>query len=224
MATWREDIQEAYRHLGGFASYEQLYRELSRIRGKALTSGNQAGVRREVENHSSDSDNWKLHKPDLFYSVEGKGKGVWGLRSMMDNLSSIDSNSQLFYESNSNIESEFLNNEENQTTPSRREYIREIIFRNRHHVSELKSLYDGCCQVTGEKILDGVAGDVTEVHHINWLTHGGSDNKGNMVVISPNFHTAIHASESSFDWRCLSFIINGVEFPLRLNRHLKKKY
>ncbi len=224
MPTWREDIQEAYRRLGGAASYEQLYQELGRIRGKTLTSGKQAGVRREVENHSSDSENWKPHRPDLFYSVEGKGKGVWGLRSMRDKPNTIQNCDNL------NSTSEINNNDEppydgtDQVTPGRREYIREITLRNRRHVIELKALYGGRCQVGGEAILDGIAGDVTEVHHIDWLTHGGSDTKDNMVVISPNLHAAIHASESSFDWENLAFIINGTEFPLILNKHLKKKH
>ena len=32
-----------------------------------------------MESHSSDSNNFRSR--DLFYSVEGLGKGIWGLRS-----------------------------------------------------------------------------------------------------------------------------------------------
>lgn len=40
-----------------------------------------AGVRGYIETHSSDSDAFNNNKgKDLFYSVLGKGKGVWGLR------------------------------------------------------------------------------------------------------------------------------------------------
>lgn len=107
--------------------------------------------------------------------------------------------------------------------PERREYVRELAVRNRRHVADLKALYGGRCQITGELVLGGLAGDLTEVHHIDWLTRGGADAKSNMVVLAPDFHAAIHAAETTFDWTNLAFQINGEWFPLRLNRHLRAK-
>lgn len=104
--------------------------------------------------------------------------------------------------------------------PERREYVRELAVRNRRHVSDLKALYGGRCQITGELVLDGLAGDLTEVHHIEWLTRGGVDAKSNMVVLGPNFHAAIHSADATFDWKNLTFQIAGKRFPLRLNKHL----
>lgn len=105
----------------------------------------------------------------------------------------------------------------------RREYVREIFLRNRRHVAELKELYGGRCQVSGKVVLDGIAGDITEVHHIEWLTRGGADVPGNMVVISPDIHAAIHASDAIFDWSDLAFVVNGVRLPLTFNQHLKRR-
>lgn len=78
--TWLERIVEAYEALGGQSDYSTLYKEVGRRGGRALTSAEEAGVRKEIERHSSDSLNWKPGTPDLFYSVNGIGSGVWGLR------------------------------------------------------------------------------------------------------------------------------------------------
>jgi hypothetical protein len=67
----------------------------------------------------------------------------------------------------------------------------------------------------------GVVGDVTEVHHIHWLSHGGPDTTDNMVVLSPDAHSVIHAADAEFEWATLRFRIAGRWVPLAANRHLK---
>ena len=80
MATWKEDIVQALKNLGGKAHLSAIYKEVERIRGKNnLNPTWDRTVQRELESHSSDSDAY-LKKDDLFYMAEGKGKGVWGLR------------------------------------------------------------------------------------------------------------------------------------------------
>jgi putative restriction endonuclease len=81
MATWAEDIAEALRNLGGEAKLEEIYREVSQVRDQPLPESLDATVRGAIENHSSDSENFKQGRTDYFYSVHEKGKGVWGLRS-----------------------------------------------------------------------------------------------------------------------------------------------
>ena len=100
---------------------------------------------------------------------------------------------------------------------------RELCVRDQAAVRDLKSRYKGVCQISGSTPLDGVAGDITEAHHIEWLTRGGSDTTDNMVVISPDWHRALHACDASFDWRDLCFTVNGQTVPLAVNRHLKRR-
>lgn len=69
----------ALKELGDVANYCDLYKRYEQIAGIRLTDGQKAGIRKKIEDCSSDSKNYK-GKEDLFYSVEGKGKGVWGLR------------------------------------------------------------------------------------------------------------------------------------------------
>ena len=72
-------IVKALRNLGGQASYTEIYREIEEITGITLDDGLMAGIRRTIHIYSSDSDGYN-GVADIFYSVQGKGYGVWGLR------------------------------------------------------------------------------------------------------------------------------------------------
>lgn len=77
--TQLECIVQVLRNLGGKGSYSEIYTEFERVSGTILTPGRKAGIRKNIEDHSSDSMNYKGRK-DLFYSVYGLGNGIWGLR------------------------------------------------------------------------------------------------------------------------------------------------
>ena len=68
-------------NLGGKGRYSDIYSEYERVSGSRLTAGRKAGIRRTIENYSSDSMNYN-RRGDYFYSVHGLGEGVWGLRNM----------------------------------------------------------------------------------------------------------------------------------------------
>jgi hypothetical protein len=80
-ATWRDDVRDALTSLGGRASLQSIYRAVRDIRrsaGRSLPQSLEATVRRTLEDHSSDSANFR--GADLFHMPEGKGAGVWSLR------------------------------------------------------------------------------------------------------------------------------------------------
>ena len=52
--------------------------------GHELSDGMKAGIRKCIEDHSSDSRNYK-GKQDIFYSIHGKGQGAWGIRKVTAN-------------------------------------------------------------------------------------------------------------------------------------------
>jgi len=107
--------------------------------------------------------------------------------------------------------------------PATREYLAEVRVRDSAQARELKALYGDRCQLTGKRPLGGAAGDITEAHHIEWLSRDGLDVPENMVVLSPDWHRAIHAANAEFDWRDLAFVIEGKRHKLRLNKHLKRR-
>jgi hypothetical protein len=106
---------------------------------------------------------------------------------------------------------------------SRRELRGETFARNTGHVAEIRSLYGGRCQVTGDAVLHGVAGDLTQVHHIDFLCNGGVDHPSNMIALSPNWHAIAHAPGTTFDWQTLEFVVGEQRFGLALNQHLKPR-
>lgn len=77
--TQLELIVKALTNLGGKGTYSEIYSEFERLSGEMLTPGRKAGIRKNIEDHSSDSMNFKGNE-DLFYSVYGLGKGTWGMR------------------------------------------------------------------------------------------------------------------------------------------------
>lgn len=81
--TWRDDVRIALVALGGRASLNKIYNEVEKIRmeaGRSVPRTLQATIRRTLEDHSSDSQNYR-GTFDLFFMPEGKGEGIWALRS-----------------------------------------------------------------------------------------------------------------------------------------------
>jgi hypothetical protein len=59
-----------------YEAVEQVRRENHRSVPRTL----EATIRRTLEDHSSESNNYK-GRDDLFFMPEGKGSGVWALRN-----------------------------------------------------------------------------------------------------------------------------------------------
>jgi hypothetical protein len=81
-ATWRDDVHEALRGLNGRGSLDRIYRGVEqrrRLAGRSVPRTLEAIVRRTLEDHSSDSANYR-GGPDLFFMPEGRGAGIWALR------------------------------------------------------------------------------------------------------------------------------------------------
>lgn len=96
----------------------------------------------------------------------------------------------------------------------------EAFIRDQRNVRKLKQLYGGACQLCGSKPFDGVLGDISEAHHIEWLSRGGADTLTNMVLVCPNHHSAIHLVDAGFDRATHSFLFGSSREALKLNSHL----
>lgn len=82
---WLRSIKSVLTRLGGRASLAEIYEELEKTTDIDLTKYEdwQSRVRTTIYLHSSDCDIFKGVKgdeKDLFYAVNEKGDGVWGLR------------------------------------------------------------------------------------------------------------------------------------------------
>lgn len=75
---WVDDVFEAIRRLGGSATLHSIYKEVEMIRrnaGRSVPKSLDATIRRTLEDHSSDSANYR--GTDLFANV---ARGEWAIR------------------------------------------------------------------------------------------------------------------------------------------------
>jgi hypothetical protein len=81
---WRDDIAAALESIdaGRGVPLQKIYDAVGKIRrtaGRSVPESLEATVRRTLEDNCADSDNFR--GMDVFYMPNGKGAGVWGLRT-----------------------------------------------------------------------------------------------------------------------------------------------
>jgi len=82
--SWLDEIAEAIKALGGIASLKQIQEYIKKTTRRELKESWEGIIGKTIGRNTSDSqDSQKPQKVDrdIFYSVEGLGKGIWGLRS-----------------------------------------------------------------------------------------------------------------------------------------------
>lgn len=107
--------------------------------------------------------------------------------------------------------------------PPQRRMVAEGFDRNAYLAESLKSYYAHRCQVCGNDFLPTYGASYSESHHIQYLRDGGPDISGNIVVLCPNHHRIIHATNAEFSRSGLEYRYpNGLREPLILPDHLTK--
>lgn len=177
---WWESVSEALNRLGGTATLRQIYEKVREVRlehGDTLPSSLEEVVRKELEYNSRDSTNWRGTR-DIFYSVEGIGKGVWGLRSAL----TIEPQA-----------SDIQPPPETNAAGRREEVLITRVVRDTLMSRKVKALHRSRCQICGTTIIlqDGRA--YAEAHHIIPLgsPHLGPDTPSNIIVVCPNHHAML---------------------------------
>jgi hypothetical protein len=95
--------------------------------------------------------------------------------------------------------------------------------RNPWLAESLKAYYDHECQVCGFNFHPTFGVQVADSHHIQYLMNGGPDISTNMVVLCPNHHRVVHATDAQFDRAGLAYLYpNGLREPLTKTDHLKQ--
>ena len=105
---------------------------------------------------------------------------------------------------------------DNNSQPEFVNRVMRIRQRNNKLVKNLKRLYSGRCQITGEQFtFRKINGEFySEVHHLIPLGENGSDSYANAIVVSPLIHRMLHyATVSAIN---LNNIING-RLPITIN-------
>lgn len=93
---WLKEIMKALTELGGQGTLTDIYstvEDRSQIDLAAYTDW-KAQIRKHIYLNSSDADKIFKGKPgdasDIFYSIEGKGKGIWGLRNFIPSGTNVE--------------------------------------------------------------------------------------------------------------------------------------
>jgi len=85
----------------------------------------------------------------------------------------------------------------------------------------LKLIYNYKCQICGLFIGEIYDATVIHTHHIEYFSVSLNNNADNIMVICPNHHGIIHATNPVFDRKSKLFIYpNGYSEGLKLNLHL----
>ena len=176
MGTWTEDVVTGLENLNGIAPLADIYNELRSIRPEPHPESFDAIIRRTLESNSSDSDAFQ-GKSDLFYSVDGIGGGVWGLRSALEYTPvAIDAEIPIGV-----------------SEPGRQRQETYRILRDTNLARKLKQLHGNKCQICSETIKLPNGKCYSEAHHIRPLgsPHSGPDVAENIIVLCPNHHVML---------------------------------
>lgn len=194
---WLPEIIEAMEALGGDASYKDLnkkIKERANIPGLTTRKDWEAQIRGTIEKFSSDSKVFKKAKKvaggkeDIFFSVDGIGKGHWGLR-------------------NSTISQENVNlTEDDIGYPEGKKALRQHICRERNPAVIAKAkalfkqkhngkLYCEACGFSFDNVYGKLGENFIEGHHkipISKLQSGSKTNPKDIIMLCSNCHKMIH--------------------------------
>lgn len=186
MKTWKEILIEAFNELGGYSDYKALYEYLeNNVEPIKLAKTWQNTVRRTIQNYSSDSNAYS-NSEDIFYSVDGIGGGVWGLR---DNYLEIKKDvliDNYEFPEGKKLFKEHTSRERNSTLIS----IAKDKFKEKNG-----SLYCEVCGFNFEKVYGEIGSDYIEAHHTKPISEY-SDNERttikDLLMVCSNCHKMIH--------------------------------
>lgn len=194
--TWLEDVIAALRALGGTAKYADLYAQIESTRVSELPPAWQEIVRRTIQNHSSNSAAFARNgkSRDLFFAVEGIGKGIWGLRDMAEatkrssEIPPERATSEYVEVASSQDGAEVTATGNESPGRVRTEIYR--VLRDTQLARQVKLLHRGRCQVCGYTIMLPDGSSYAEAHHVIPLggVHKGPDTLSNILVLCPNHH------------------------------------
>ena len=87
--SWRDTVVDALEQLGGHAYLSDIYKTVIERKNRKPSINAEASIRDALQRSSSDSDKYNGNK-DVFYCVDEKLKGHWGLRNYNPSEKTVD--------------------------------------------------------------------------------------------------------------------------------------
>lgn len=185
-------IVEAMNLLGGHCYYKDLYSKIIELYpdchdNYSNISNWQASIRATIERLSNDSKVFQ-GKEDLFYSIEGLGKGHWGLRDpkLSENTVDVTTDDEGFIEG--------------------KEILRKHILKERNHalkteaIKRFKQTHNNqvYCEICGFNFLEKygeIGKDFIEAHHTKPISEMKENERTkieDITLLCSNCHSMIH--------------------------------
>lgn len=186
--AWLDEIIDALKDIGGDGQYEDIYESIKQ-RGimNLSVKDYKAQVRGTIERFSSDSDVYQQGNKDIFYAVEGIGKGHWGLRNFEPKEGQVNLT------------------EDDNGFPEGKKMLRQHIYKERNprvimlakkkFKEEHGKLYCEICGFDFEKEYGKIGKDFIEGHHIipvSEIPQGYKTKPEDIIMVCSNCHKMIH--------------------------------
>lgn len=180
-------VIEALNYYGGEATLNDMYSYVKEHYGYDLPDdGYQSSLRKAIYQNSSDANLYQ-GKRDLFYTIEGKGSGIWGLRTYVPNETNIELT------------------EDDEGFPEGKQKLRTHLMRERNPkvIREAKRRYKEkhgrlFCQVCGfdfVKVYGDIGEDYIEGHHTKPISDSDGENVtmiDDIALLCANCHKMVH--------------------------------
>ncbi|GIP22937.1 HNH endonuclease [Paenibacillus sp. J22TS3] len=231
---WADEIREAILELGGVASLEDIYTKLVERNVRSRTANWKDTVRDAIQQHSSDSKSYRGIN-NYFYSVYGKGKGIWGVRDVVTpevkkNLNSLFEETrefeleELIQQGTDEEIEQLINNYSGLGSQAKievKEGLQKIRKASKVIIDKLKELYDYSCQICGINPSSIYGVNIVEAHHIEYFSVSQNHNPNNIMILCPNHHRLVHSAKAKYCREKNKVVYeNGYEEVLKLEKHL----
>ena len=205
---WVDEIIDVMTELGGHCQYKDLYesieeRNLINLTNYTKEENWQGQIRQTIQFHSSDSTVYK-GKRDYFYSVEGLGKGHWGLRDFIADSSNVD-----------------LTEDDESFEEGKKQLTKHICYERNHRVIFLakqkfkqkhNKLFCVICDFDFEKVYGEIGKDYIEGHHsipVSDIPQGYRTKPEDIVIVCSNCHKMLHRKRPWLSKDKLKNILNS---------------
>ncbi|MBJ8107148.1 MULTISPECIES: HNH endonuclease [Bacillus cereus group] len=185
--TWKSEVVESLKSLGGEATLEEIYEEVKARDNKVITKTYQNTIRGTIYKKSSESQDFQGGE-DLFYAVNGKGNGRWGLKDYQPAKENVDLT------------------EDDAGFPEGKKKLRLHIYRERNSKlirtvkDEFKSKNNGklfceICKFDYKEKYGELGEDYIEGHHVipvSELKEGSKTRVEDIILVCANCHRMLH--------------------------------
>ncbi|WP_394230911.1 HNH endonuclease [Bacillus thuringiensis] len=185
--TWKSEIVESLKSLGGEATLEEIYEEVKARDNKVITKTYQNTIRGTIYKKSSESQDFQGGE-DLFYAVNGKGNGRWGLKDYQPAKENVDLT------------------EDDAGFPEGKKKLRLHIYRERNSKlirtvkDKFKSKNNGklfceICKFDYKEKYGELGEDYIEGHHVipvSELKEGSKTKVEDIILVCANCHRMLH--------------------------------